>query len=186
SLCPIHTTATSDSDPVYGYRPAVNAIVNRLKNALSVQCLPQKLTIDPNTHQVPCVILVTLPKTGNQDVCSSGVAGLGPTPPAVLAQFQAPAHAAWLAEGGTKSGLPDPSSFPTCTIPELIPGPNPPSMGDYLQGGDCSMASTPGWCYIEGAGSCAQQILFTANQPPPGATVNLQCIEQANGAVDGG
>ncbi|HEY4013003.1 MAG TPA: hypothetical protein VGM06_06680, partial [Polyangiaceae bacterium] len=47
SLCPIHTTATSDSDPVYGYRPAVNAIVNRLKNALSVQCLPQKLTIDP-------------------------------------------------------------------------------------------------------------------------------------------
>ncbi len=31
SLCPIHTTPASASDPVYGYRPAANAIVGRLK-----------------------------------------------------------------------------------------------------------------------------------------------------------
>jgi hypothetical protein len=35
SLCPIHTNdnATGD-DPLYGYRPAVNALINRLKTAL--------------------------------------------------------------------------------------------------------------------------------------------------------
>jgi hypothetical protein len=184
SLCPIHTTATNNSDPVYGYRPAVNAIVNRLKNALSVQCLPQKLTVDPTTQTVPCLILVTLPTPGNQDVCTSNAAsGLQPTPADVLSRFQGPPHAAWLAQGGTSSGLPDPSSFPTCTLQELVPG------KDYPTGGDCSTATNPGWCYVEGAsagGSCSQQILFTMDEPPHGASVNLQCIEQTSAVVDGG
>jgi hypothetical protein len=39
SLCPIHTTPGGDAgldpqDPLYGYRPAVNAIANRLKFSL--------------------------------------------------------------------------------------------------------------------------------------------------------
>ena len=37
SLCPIHTTPTAGStgdDPLYGYRPAVNVIVNRMAPAL--------------------------------------------------------------------------------------------------------------------------------------------------------
>ena len=34
SLCPIHTTAASASDPVFGYRPAVNAIIDRLRTVL--------------------------------------------------------------------------------------------------------------------------------------------------------
>src|SRR5262249_16717822 len=45
---------TSAAD--YGYRPAVKAIIDRLKKALKGQCLPRTLTPDP-TGQVPCLIL---------------------------------------------------------------------------------------------------------------------------------
>ena len=34
------------TDPLYGYNPAMNAIISRLSKALSHQCLPQRLTID--------------------------------------------------------------------------------------------------------------------------------------------
>ena len=60
SLCPIHVSDNgSGNDPLYGYRPAVNAIIDRLKNSLSNQCLPQKLQPD-TSGVVPCLILVQL------------------------------------------------------------------------------------------------------------------------------
>ncbi len=34
SICPIHTTEATPGDPLYGYRPAAAAIVNRLKQSL--------------------------------------------------------------------------------------------------------------------------------------------------------
>ena len=61
SLCPIHTSEQGAGDPLYGYRPAMNAIVNSLKSALGVTCLPQRLTIDPKTKTVPCLVLGTFP-----------------------------------------------------------------------------------------------------------------------------
>jgi hypothetical protein len=173
SLCPIHTTAASASDPVFGYRPAVNAIIDRLKNALSVQCLPQALAVDPTTQTVPCLILVTLQK-GN---CSN-VAGMSDPPPDVLSRFQEAQHEAWMSACGGKTScvLQDPSTLPTCQLNELTPMTNG---GKDFQNGDCSASSDPGWCYVSGAaaGTCSQQILFTANQPPQGATVTLQCLE---------
>jgi hypothetical protein len=178
SLCPIHTTATSSTDPVFGYRPAVTAIINRLKNALSVQCLPQKLTPD-STGKVPCLVLVTMPKQG--DTCNPSL-GLSSPDPTVLARFQAAQHAAWLSQGGPKSVLIDPNLLTTCVLTELVAGKD-------FQGTDCSASMNQGWCYVEGAaaGSCPQQLLFTAGEPPGGAQVNLQCIEQSNGVVgDGG
>jgi hypothetical protein len=35
SLCPIHTTELGTNDPLYGYRPAATALINRLANQLS-------------------------------------------------------------------------------------------------------------------------------------------------------
>ncbi|HEY8078518.1 MAG TPA: hypothetical protein VIF62_30520, partial [Labilithrix sp.] len=43
SLCPIQLTGTDKTAPDYGYNPAVAAIIDRLKNALTKQCLPQTL-----------------------------------------------------------------------------------------------------------------------------------------------
>jgi hypothetical protein len=184
SLCPIHTTASGAADPVFGYRPAVNAIINRLKNALSVQCLPQKLKLDPTTSDVPCLILVTLSKPGGEDQCA-GIKGLSAPPPDVLSRFQQAQHADWVSSCGGKSScvLQDPSMLPTCQLTELTPTAN---AADF-QNGDCSASMDPGWCYVEGAaaGSCSQQILFTTGEPPQGATVTLQCLEQAVGAIPG-
>jgi hypothetical protein len=184
SLCPIHTHYVGGpTDPLYGYRPAANAIVNRLKNSLSVQCLPQKLNTDPMTGKVSCLIIVTLSKAGDESVCTS-VAGLQPIDPNVLANFRAVQEAVWNQQGGTNSGLPNPSTLPVCQLQELTPQLNPM---DFDQTG-CIGSPDPGWCYVEGAaaGSCPQQIIFTNGEPPPGSTVSLQCIEQTNAAVDGG
>jgi len=176
SLCPIHAAASSATDPVFGYRPAVNAIVNRLKNALSVQCLPQKLTVEATTQTVPCLILVTL-ASGN---CST-VPGMSDPPADVLARFREVQHEAYLAScGGNTSCLSqDPSALPTCQLQELTPGTH---NGTDFQNGDCAASMNPGWCYVVGAAasSCAQQILFTSGEPPQGATVTLQCL-LANG-----
>jgi hypothetical protein len=184
SLCPIHVTAANPTDPLYGYRPAVTAIINRLKNALSVQCLPQKLIPGPD-GAVPCLILVTLPKQGGEDLCNNPALGLSAPKGDLLARFQAAQHAAWAASGGASSMQPDPSLFPVCVLNQLV---NVGTMAKDFSSGTCAGSKDPGWCYIEGAaaGSCPQQILFTNGEPPHGSTVNLQCIEQAKGAVDGG
>jgi hypothetical protein len=185
SLCPIHPSqVTGPTDPLYGYRPAVNAIVDRLKQALNVQCLPQQLTVDQATQSVPCLILVTLPTAGGESACQD-LPGLAIPTVDVLSQFQATAHAAWLNEGGTSSGLPDPTTFPTCVLNELTPLTD--NGADFMNG-SCANSPNAGWCYVTGAaaGSCPQQILFTPGQPTPGAKVSLQCIEQTNSAVDGG
>ncbi|MDP9000925.1 MAG: hypothetical protein M3O46_12520 [Myxococcota bacterium] len=184
SLCPIHVSPQGGlQDPLYGYRPAANAIVNRLKSKLMVECLPQALNADA-TGAAPCLILVTLPKAGGQGVCDS-VAGLhAPTDADVLSRFRASQHAAWV-QSGNKSGLPDPDLLPVCELDQLTRRANPMAFGPD---NTCSESAAPGWCYVEGAAAltCPQQILFTANEPPAGATVNLQCIEGANSAVDGG
>jgi hypothetical protein len=178
SLCPIHTSYAGGnvSDPLYGYRPAVSAIVNRLKSALRVQCLPQRLTQDAN-GTVPCLILVTLQKVGA--TCSPDV-GLKDPPADVAARFKAAQKAAWKPE----SGSPDPGMLTVCQMTQLVPS----TQGAFGRDGTCTASTVPGWCYIEGpaAGACPQQILFTQNEPPVGSTVNLQCIEQARNALDGG
>jgi hypothetical protein len=173
SVCPIHTSFQGGpTDPLFGYRPAANAIVDGFKNSLSVECLPQKLSTDSMTGKVSCLILVTLPKPGDNSVCST-VTGLQAVDPHVLQNFRAAQEAAWNQQGGANSGLPDPNTLPVCQVQELTPQLNPRDF-DSL---GCVNSADPGWCYVEGpaAEGCRQQILFTNGEPPPNATVNLVC-----------
>jgi len=210
SLCPIHTSDNATmNDPLYGYRPAVAAIVDRLKNALASQCLPQQLTPDPTCGDVQCLILETL-ATGSQSDCSSGkYAGLSSPDPDVLSKFQASQSAAWAANGGADAGLgPDPSTLPTCQVTQLVPQSfmanaasctnttTPPSYTvtnngvttteyayDAFQGGTCAASTQAGWCYVSGSaagGSCPQAILVSpGGNPQVGAQINLECIVAA-------
>jgi len=53
---------------------------------------------------------------------------------------------------------------------------------DFDGNGACTVNDgDPGWCYVSGkaASGCPQAILFTLDEPPHGAVVHLQCIEQA-------
>ncbi len=186
SLCPIHVQPAADrtelTDPLFGYNPAVNGIVDRLTGVLGRQCLPEKLVSD-SCGTFPCLILVTLPtnRGGEQDCTTTP--GMSVPPSDILQRFQQKQHDDWIASGSPGA---DPSTLPTCALQELFERPAgassdcPAPVGTF-RGGSCSSAPEPGWCYVEGpaANGCPQEILFTSGQPPSGATLTLQCIEKS-------
>jgi hypothetical protein len=170
SVCPIHTSFVGGpTDPLYGYRPAANAIANRVKRGLAGQCFPRMLARDPTTGSVNCHLLVTLPRPGAEDICLT-LAGLSIPDATFLGSFRPAQKAAW----NPASGLPDPSTLPVCEMAQLTPQRD---RGAFGPDGTCGSSTTPGWCYVEGqvAGACPQQILFTPSEPPSGATLNLLC-----------
>jgi hypothetical protein len=182
SLCP---RSLDQANEDFGYRPAVRAIVDRLKNALANQCLPQPLSVfkDSNGQDaVRCLILETLPAQGGQDECTAAK-GLAQPDPEVLRKFREQQEEEWKASGGDKAGIPNPNTYPVCQVTQL-----PANV-------DCVKDPKAGWCYVSGksAGTCSQAILFSeAGNPPPGAKISLQCIEEKGGetapapAGDGG
>ncbi|MGH7284388.1 MAG: hypothetical protein ACRELY_22910, partial [Polyangiaceae bacterium] len=171
SLCPIDIDDnTTQDDPNYGYRPAVASIIERLKNALAAQCLPQPLTPD-SSGDVPCLILEALPPGAG--TCQS--ANLVDADPKAAANYQQQlAQESGAGDGGAST------TFTICEVPELVePG-----------GGTCVDDTKVGWCYVTGAaagGGCAQAIKFSATgNPQNGARVALQCIQQTGGGASGG
>jgi hypothetical protein len=84
SICPKNSMATGDkaTDANYGYNPAVAAIVDRLKEALTVKCLPRPLTpgrhceegetgadcvVDEDVGKVPCAVVEVRPIPEDRD-----------------------------------------------------------------------------------------------------------------------
>jgi hypothetical protein len=199
SLCPIHTTDNStNNDPLYGYRPAITSIVNRLKNALATQCLPEKLNPVPTgmgkfpnceapgaNCEVECLILATLApgvatnEASNETAaCSQPAFGLSPpsttdngVQAGILKTFRAAQHATYVNPPNSGKGI-DPSTLATCFVNQI----------PYSQYSSCAtpVGSTKGWCYVTDTGtSCPQAIQFTPGSPPEGSVVSLQCIEAA-------
>ncbi len=79
SICPAQLTDAKRAD--FGYRPAVGAIIERLKKALTGQCLPRTLT-PKQSGQVECFILEArsaADPAACQQACS-GAARKGPLP----------------------------------------------------------------------------------------------------------
>jgi hypothetical protein len=77
SICPANTDNSNAAD--YGYRPAIGAIVDRLKAALQGTCWNQELEIIEDGEkkgQVSCVVLEAfkgdLDKDGNCPPCTEG------------------------------------------------------------------------------------------------------------------
>ena len=172
SLCPI-TLKGDKQAPEYGYNPAVKAIVDRLKNALTTQCLPQKLTRDTSTvatekDTVPCLVLAQLGEV--TDTCEGS--GLKKPSPEILSKFLEQQKAE---SGDPKDGGVDLSKFAVCELPQLIAAP----------GASCKDRSELGWCYVENgatsspAGRCPQALIFSgATGALAGARFSLQCINQ--------
>jgi hypothetical protein len=207
SLCPIHVTdMAGGNDPLYGYRPAVNAIVNRLKTALSAQCVPQKLLADPTCGNFPCLVLVSMTKdvstTGDTTLCKNpgtacNLPGLAAPDPAagqvdVVSRFCDAQEAAWRANHNGPG--PDPLTVPVCVMTQLYqpaggaPATCNPAPAGQFTNGSCTGSMDQGWCYVTGAaaGGCGHSILFTSSMPPPGSTVSLQCIEESVTVIDAG
>jgi hypothetical protein len=201
SLCPIHVTdmsANGTSDPLYGYRPAVTAIINRLKVALNNACLPYTLNVDPNDGTVPCLVLVKMPPNGSSCANPKCDPTLGLVNPsntsagsAVLQAYCAQEETTWEAQG--RAGT-DPATEPVCQLQQLVnmnggvcaTAANPTGVcgnpADF-QTGQCTNSTDPGWCYAQNAKGCVQAIEFSTGSPPKGGVASLQCIFAAS---DGG
>jgi len=84
SICPKNTDSMGDkaTDANYGYNPAVAAIVDRLKEALTVKCLPRPLSpgracepgetgadcvVDADVGKVPCAVVEVRPIPDDRD-----------------------------------------------------------------------------------------------------------------------
>jgi hypothetical protein len=191
SLCPIHPSPVGGlTDPLFGYRPAVNAIVNRLRIVLQGQCLPEKVDVDPTTGQVPCLLLdVMFPNAGSseEDICNNPAQGLSVPEFDILQNFVQTQHNLWVAGGGAKSGQPDPNTVPVCQLNQIKnTDPAYASCAGAVEGG--APAMPPGWCYVQvqGGQQCPQEVLFTAGEPPSGSVVMLQCLEQTNTPASSG
>jgi hypothetical protein len=170
SICPIEPFNTDS--PKYGYRPAVATIVDRLKNALTQQCLPQKLrdTATDPPEPVDCLVLAQLSPDSSG---GCGAVGLQEPKKEILDVFreQQRQETGTVVEGGL-----DLASLPVCEIPQTA----------VRAGETCASDPTLTWCYVENkagtkpvAGRCPQALIFSAGtQSLAGARFSLQCIKQ--------
>lgn len=182
SLCPIQLNSADKASPTYGYNPAVKSIIDRLKNALNVQCLPQKLTrdtvsTDENKDTVPCLVLAQLAE-GDQATACNPAQGLSNPAPEILSKFR---EAQKAASGNVSAGGEDLSKRPVCELKQLVAPP----------GESCRKSPDFGWCYVENgngqtpAGKCPQALLFSeATGALAGASFSLQCIQQFSNQAD--
>jgi hypothetical protein len=189
SLCPItldlgQPLSVAQADPLFGYNPAVDTIVEHLKTTLAPGCLAAPLPGD-NVQGTPCTMLVTLPIpipgacTNPGSACNPAQGLFGPGTPLLsqetLDAFCAAKEQAYLAGHGVPNGPSDPANLPVCALQQLTQQSEPTS----FIGSQCAGSTVPGWCYVSGAPAvalgCPQVTEFTVGSPPAGATANLLC-----------
>jgi hypothetical protein len=178
SICPANTTDATKSD--YGYRPAIAALIARLRIALNDRCLPRQLDVSPD-GRVPCVIVEAFtPGPGEKCDCKDTPGRVAADPNAITPEVQA--HGTCF-----------------CEIVQLHDG------DDKLHpmaGTICETLATPpgdepaGWCYVDpsqthdtaqcgmvkGCGPTERRIIRFVNpasQPRPEATAVIMCQERA-------
>jgi hypothetical protein len=162
SLCPIDATEQGQGDPLYGYRPAMAAIVGRLTQKLLGQCLPNRLT--PTDGTVPCLVLASLPEAG---AACDPTKGLSAADPVTVAR------ATQTLQGEGDAALFDPSQHTICEMAQV-------SAAD-LVAGSCAQSAAAGWCYVADApdgGQCPDLVAFSPSaQPGVGVHTLLTCVE---------
>jgi hypothetical protein len=175
SVCPANMQGLNDAD--FGYRPAIGAIVDRLKAALQGQCWNQALEIAQD-GTVPCVVL----EATKGDVATDGTvtcpACTGVRSEASSDQKRALSSDAFYKENGLNCA---------CLINQTTPGPDLTACVTQ----ESVPSSVEGWCYIdpgqdpshneEIVGTCPpankRLIRFVGdNIPLPGSITYLQCV----------
>ncbi len=177
SICP-KTMDPGAAD--YGYRPAVTAIIDRLKEALSGRCLPRQLAPDEN-RLVQCKVIEAAPQAG----LDCGRAGRGEPTAAVVDAVKSELRKS--ERCGGNSGV-DCDSLTYC---EILQAGDPTTGGTSAQLEECLdqevTSNVTGWCYIdanqgnelliEKCKATERQLLrFVGNDTPvKGATTFIAC-----------
>jgi hypothetical protein len=187
SICPKQLDNDKATD--YGYRPAIGAIIDRLKTALGGQCLPRTLTPD-KLGEVPCLILEAR-NTGGKGTCS-------------LMNARQPVSADHKAAIDAAQAYPIYKTAKWDTYCEIIQTGDPvnsspeelkacqtdSSAQPIIMGGKSNGANANGWCYVDPAQNSASNpdivkdcpatekrlIRFVGNGNPVGnATLFITC-----------
>jgi hypothetical protein len=190
SICPKNTQPAAglrpETDPSYGYNPAVASILEIFREKLGSPCLPRKLDIETNPSsdrfgQVSCNVIEAVPNNGGECTCDESK-GRSPVQSADL-RAGAKDGLRENAQCGGDSGV-DCSSYCFCEVKQLTGGD-----GETCQSG----ATNPnlyGYCYIdaeEGIGnpdlvaSCEankQRALHWTGEglPAKGSTMLMACL----------
>ncbi len=148
---------SDQAQPDFGYRPAIGAIVDRLKEALQDRCLPRPLDFDQTTNEVPCAILEATRNQGGCN-CNDPNRPLGPAPTEV--QIAAAKKLEETGQCGEAQGTNCATEFCFCTVcpagAQFDPASGECVFFDGALLTDCRTAQQPstntnGWCYIDPA-----------------------------------
>jgi hypothetical protein len=179
SICP---KVLTKGQAGYGYEPAVDAIVDRLKVALSARCLPRPLAVTAgNEGELPCVVVEAAPAA---DSCNCD-AQLRRAPASSAAQTLVRRQLAALGRCDTATTA-SCSSFCMCELGQA----EGQGLNDCLN--NQAGSQSPGYCYVNPFGEdpqgnpqlvagcdegSKQMIRFVGpNTPRPGADTFLACL----------
>ncbi|MBK7583024.1 MAG: hypothetical protein IPI67_22860 [Myxococcales bacterium] len=183
SICP-KVTSGSPTDSSFGYNPAVEAIIERLKEVLSGQCVNRPIAFPPGADGKPdpsaipqCAVVEVQPSGGA--ACPPCDGGLNRTD--VDAALVKPVINRLKQTGQCTGNACTPASYCMCTI-NFVQDKNDCEQNENTQAG------TIGWCYIDpaqGIGNPAlvagcsppRQLRFVgSNTPTSGSTVFIACL----------
>ncbi|MEO7035711.1 MAG: hypothetical protein ABI548_17395, partial [Polyangiaceae bacterium] len=158
SICP---KVSDQTNPDYGYNPAVGAIIERLKVALQGKCLPRPLQTDtvptsPTYGQVLCKV-IEAQKSG----CDCKVGGRAVADASILPAMQAQLEKAGDCTRDGKDRRPACSTWCGCEITQLT--------GDDRAACQADRGQKPGYCYVDPS---AESTASAADKPAVAALLN--------------
>jgi hypothetical protein len=184
SICP---KTTDSSAPDFGYRPAVGAIIDRLKEQLADKCLNRELSVKDNAaggKEAACVIVEAKRLSAGESADCSGQAR------GQLAEAITPVVLTQLEDTGQCDGPQDCAGFQLCEIQQLTEDVDPQGYDSCL---NSDVASGNGWCYVDpakgiGSESLVEKCPVTAKRklrfigtgtPDPGTVTFVACAGAA-------
>ncbi|MCU0682275.1 MAG: hypothetical protein MUF34_08475 [Polyangiaceae bacterium] len=206
SICPEEIRPTENARDNFGYRPAVNAIIDRLKNALKGRCLPRRLDVQDN--KTPCLVI-----EARYARDANGVSQASATDIAACQQCTAPGYTtlspelrATLQAQSTPTPNDDPTDFEClCQFQQLTD--DGLRVCQTTPGDPSSISGVNGWCYVDPllaaseedrtlqneivkdcAGSEKRTLRFIGTQPSTGSTdestsVFITCLGAASNSL---
>ncbi|HWO11594.1 MAG TPA: hypothetical protein VNN80_19000 [Polyangiaceae bacterium] len=144
SICARNVTDAAASD--FGYRPAIAAIVDRLKEQLGDRCLPRSLATVPNDTTVACSLVETIPQPDGACNCDEARARRAPGP--VLDSVVRTQLAGELG-GPCGSGDPNCNNACLCEVLQVQQVTSNPADALDICRNDLEASGVEGWCYID-------------------------------------
>jgi hypothetical protein len=137
--------STRDTRADFGYRPAVDTIVERLKERLGDRCLPRAL-LTAADGSVPCTLVETVPQPSDSCECDPAAARRSPD-----ARTASLVRAELASDPGEPGGPDDPSCQRACLCEVLqVQDADNADKDEALRAcqEDPDAAGVEGWCYV--------------------------------------